>query len=347
MSVTTNGTSHSHAARKLTAGIYAPIPTFFHPESEELDLPSLDAHVVRLARAGVRPLLAGSMGEGLHLARGERAALVRSIRKALDAEGLQHVPIIVGTGGGSTRETIALCEEVADAGADATIVITPGYFAGVLANHRAALRAFFVEVAEKSPIPVLVYNYPGASGGIDLDSDLITELATACPNLCGVKLTCGNVGKLTRVAAAIAEPSFDSAHPRRNPDAPFLVLGGYADFITASAFVHGHGAITGLANVAPHALVKLYGVSEEAVKDPSRLATAQQLQGIVARADFTIAKAGIAGTKFLLWKVYGYGGVPRKPLPPIDTEDADHLWKHPHVQELVNLERELSGKLQQ
>jgi len=30
---------------------------------------------------------------------------------------------------------------------------------------------------------------PGASGGIDLDSDLISELAIECPNICGVKLT--------------------------------------------------------------------------------------------------------------------------------------------------------------
>jgi hypothetical protein len=64
---------------------------------------------------------------------------------------------------------------------------------------------------------------------------------------------CGNVGKLTRIAAAVAEPTFREAHPRHNTNtnAPFLVLGGYADFITSSAFVQGHGAITGLANITP------------------------------------------------------------------------------------------------
>ena len=95
-------------------------------------------------------------------------------------------------------------------------------------------------------------------------------LATTCPNICGVKLTCvlleclhvqlptarhvdhrcGNVGKLTRIAAAVADPEFVKEHPRKN-SARFLVLGGYADFITSSAFVQGHGAITGLANIAP------------------------------------------------------------------------------------------------
>jgi len=98
------------------------------------------------------------MGEGIHLAHGERTSLIRSARRALDAAGFLDVPIIVGAGGGSTRETIALCEEVGAAGADAAIVITPGYFAGVLADHRPALKEYFTEVAGKSPVPVLIYN---------------------------------------------------------------------------------------------------------------------------------------------------------------------------------------------
>ncbi|KAI0064546.1 dihydrodipicolinate synthetase [Artomyces pyxidatus] len=344
---TVNGTNgaHAHVSRPLRAGIYAPIPTFFLPETEDLDLESFEAHVVRLAKADVWPLLAGSMGEGLHLSHSERQTLIRSARRALDAEGLQDVPIVAGTGTGSTRETVELCNEAAAAGADYTIVITSGYFAGVLASNKPALKAFFTEVADKSPIPVIIYNYPGASGGIDLDSDVITELAVECPNICGVKLTCGNVGKLTRIAAAVSAPDFYSLHPRKNPDAPFLVLGGYADFIYSSTFVNGHGAITGLANVAPYTLAKLYDISVAAVKDTSLQPEAQRLQAIAARGDFTIAKASISGTKYLLEKLYGYGGVPRKPLPPVDPAYAESLWAHPDVQDLVQLERELSGKI--
>jgi 4-hydroxy-2-oxoglutarate aldolase len=91
------------------------------------------------------------------------------------------------------------------------------------------------------------------------------------------------------------------------------------------------------------ALVKLFELSVAATNQPSQLVEAQELQGIIARADFTIAKASISGTKFLIEKLYGYGGLPRKPLPPIDPEDAKRLWEHPHVQELVKTERELSG----
>ncbi|KAI0306314.1 dihydrodipicolinate synthetase [Multifurca ochricompacta] len=346
--MTSNGVSSysSRTTRSLTPGIFAPIPLFFvQGVRTSVYLRSIELHVVRLAGAGVRPLLAGTMGEGIHLTHGERTTLVRSARNALDGAGFSHIPIIVGTGSGSTRETIVLCEEVAAAGADAVIVIPPGYFAGVLSSHRRALKAFYVEVAERCPVPVLIYNYPGASAGIDLDSDLVVDLATSCPNLSGIKLTCGSVGKLTRIAAAVADPAFDKLYPRKNPNAPFLVLGGYADFLTSSAFAHGHGAITGLANIAPHALVKLFELSEAAAtRDPSRLPEAQQLQGIIARADFTIAKASISGTKFLTERLFGYGGLPRKPLPPIDPEDAERLWKHPHVQELLKTELEFSDE---
>lgn len=148
------------------------------------------------------------MGEGLHLSHSERVDLIKASREALDGAGFIDVPIIIGTGAGSTRETIQLSKEAAEAGADYVIVITPGYFAGALAGNKKALKAFFTEVAEKSPIPVIVYNCefisggrdliqvadnafldPGASAGIDLDSNLIIEIAKESPNTVGVKLT--------------------------------------------------------------------------------------------------------------------------------------------------------------
>jgi 4-hydroxy-2-oxoglutarate aldolase len=91
--------------------------------------------------------------------------------------------------------------------------------------------------------------------------------------------------------------------------------------------------------------IKLYQLAEAARRDPSVLDEANRIQGIIANADFTIAKASIAGTKFLLQKVYGYGGLPRKPLPQLDSETTNALWAHPHVQELVKLERILSEGL--
>jgi len=93
--------------------------------------------------------------------------------------------------------------------------------------------------------------------------------------------------------------------------------------------------------VAQHTLVKLLQLCEGSKTDPKLLSEAQRLQGIVARADATIAKSSIAGTKFLLDKLYGYGGNPRRPLPPIEPAAGEALWEHPHTQELVNVELSL------
>lgn len=93
-------------------------------------------------------------------------------------------------------------------------------------------------------------------------------------------------------------------------------------------------------------MAKLYHISQKAFVDPSFLPEAQSLQAIIARADFTIAKASVAGTKCLLQKLHGYGGVPRKPLPQMAAVDADALWVHPHVKELFQLEKDSSDKFQ-
>lgn len=71
---------------------------------------------------------------------------------------------------------------------------------------------------------------------------------------------CGDVGKLTRIAATVSDPTFSSNYPRKNEHAPFLVLGGFADFLLPGAYANGHGAITGLANVAPVSKQTLYTI---------------------------------------------------------------------------------------
>lgn len=96
------------------------------------------------------------MGEAHHLEDSERVLLIKTARQALDAAGFSHAPIIAGTGVGSTRKTIELTRQAAEAGADYAIVIASGYYAGAL--DYPALKAFFLEVAEASPIPIMIYN---------------------------------------------------------------------------------------------------------------------------------------------------------------------------------------------
>lgn len=101
-------------------------------------------------------LVSGSMGEAHHLTPEERVILIHAAREALDSVGLTTVPVIAGTGIGSTKGTIELTRQAAEAGADYSIVIASGYYAGGLNNE--SLTRFFLDVAAASPIPVIVYN---------------------------------------------------------------------------------------------------------------------------------------------------------------------------------------------
>lgn len=97
----------------------------------------------------------------------------------------------------------------------------------------------------------IIYNFPAVSGGIDMDSDLVVDIVKASPNICGIKLTCANVGKLTRILAETGSPEFKLAYPRRHPGLEFTAIDGFIDFLLPSVAVGAGGAISGLPNVAP------------------------------------------------------------------------------------------------
>ncbi|KAI8301733.1 L-threo-3-deoxy-hexylosonate aldolase [Colletotrichum sp. SAR11_59] len=176
--------------RPLPQGIYTPLPTFFLP-NEDVDLDAFAIHVRYVAAAGTVPVVAGSAGEAPHLSAEERTQLIKTARASLDEGGLQHVPIVAGIGAPSTRETIELAKKAEKAGADYAMVLPPGYYGGQLGSPagRLALTKFFIDVAEASPLPVVLYNFPAVSGGIDLDSDLIVDVVKGSDNVVGVKLT--------------------------------------------------------------------------------------------------------------------------------------------------------------
>jgi 4-hydroxy-2-oxoglutarate aldolase len=111
-----------------------------------------------MATAQIGILLCGSMGEAHHISVEERLEVIKASRAALDSAGFASTPIVAGTAVGSTRETIKITRASAEAGADYAIVIPSGYYAGALASDRKALKQFFKDVAEASPIPVMVYN---------------------------------------------------------------------------------------------------------------------------------------------------------------------------------------------
>ena len=130
------------------------------------------------------------------------------------------------------------------------------------------MRQFFTVVAEQSPLPVMVYNFPAVVGGIDIDSDLLIEISQH-PNICGAKLTCASIGKGGRVREAIKRSDFH-------------VWSGFADIIVPSTFAGFNGVICGSGNIIPRTIVHLYNLTKQAVEEKSweKLEEAQRLQAM-------------------------------------------------------------------
>ncbi|CAM1504372.1 Fc.00g019630.m01.CDS01 [Cosmosporella sp. VM-42] len=279
-------------ATPLNEGIYVPTVAFFTSQ-DTIDVETTKAHAIRLAESGVAGLVThGSNGEAVHLDHEERQIINRATRSALDATGKTHLPLITGCGAQSTRETIQLCLEAAKSGASHALVLPPAYYGGLLSTE--LILGYFRMLADVSPIPILIYNYPAACSGLDLTSDSILALAKY-PNIVGVKLTCGNTGKLARVVAGTKGTSF-------------RIFGGSVDFTIQTIAVGGHGIIGGLGNIAPRTCIQVMqlwknGRQEEAVG----------LQEIVARGDWVAIKGGFVSVKAALQRYFGYGGLPRQP----------------------------------
>ncbi|KAG9233886.1 mitochondrial putative 4-hydroxy-2-oxoglutarate aldolase [Amylocarpus encephaloides] len=318
-----------HPTRPLVPGVYVPTVCFFDPVTEDLDTETIASHAVRLAKAGVTGLTTqGSNGEAVHLSHPERQTVTATTRSALTGAGFAHMPVLVGCGAQSVRETIQYCREAYAAGGDYALVLPPSYYAPLFSPSSASVIEFFTAVAEQSPIPLVIYNYPGAVSGMDLSSDVIIQLA-AHPNIVGVKLTCGNTGKLNRIVAATK-----SAKPSSCNTPPFLVLGGSADFTMQSLVGGGHGILAGLANIAPKSCIELIRLYKA-----GKVVEAQQMQEIVARGDWAAIQGGIVSTKAGMESWLGYGGYARSPLPR-PTNGQSSQWKE-GFRELVVLEKSL------
>ncbi len=174
-------------ARPLSHGIYVPTVAFFDEVTENLDHDAISKHAVRMAQAGVAGIaVQGSNGEAAHLTHEERHAITQTTRLALEASGFSTMPLIVGCGAQSTRETIVLCHEARNSGGDYALVLPPSYYSSLFATN--TVREFFTTVADASPIPIILYNFPGGASGVDLSSDDIIALGQH-RNIVGCKFT--------------------------------------------------------------------------------------------------------------------------------------------------------------
>jgi 4-hydroxy-2-oxoglutarate aldolase len=198
----------------LLHGIFPPITTPFYPDGNVYHK-KLEANVERYSRtpsAGI--VVLGSTGSAILLSDQER----RDVLKTALAAAAPNKVMIAGTGAEAARETLKLTEYAAELGYDAAMVRTPHYYKKQMLP--ANILAFYRTVADRSPLPLVIYNFPQATG-YDIPAELVIELA-GHPNIVGIKESSGNLEKVKQMVdgtrhvkrSATVTDTFDAVTPR-------------------------------------------------------------------------------------------------------------------------------------
>lgn len=280
--------------------LYGVIPAIITPfsDDEQLDESALRCVTNYVVDNGVHAIMTtGGTGEFPLLLREERKRVTQIVAETANG----RVPIIAGTAACSTLEAILLTADAAEAGASAAIVTAPFYF--ILPEE--ALFKHYVELAENSPIPIIVYNNPLYTGN-NLSPNLIARLAEV-ENVIGLKQSQDDLGQLVEVIRLCGDD--------------ISICTGIDSQFYAALCVGATGIFSTAATICPSQMVELYdcamaGRHREARALHNRL---QQLNrfleydpGYVAPAKEALHMMGLSGNKV------------RRPLPDLtETERND------------------------
>lgn len=242
----------------------------------------------------------GSTGESVHLTTEEKIQLWEWVAEYADSSKL----LIAGTGVESVRETVCLTNRAAEIGYKVAMVRTPHYYKNLI-NRPDAQALYFRAVADQSKLPVLIYNWPQATG-VDIMPDAVAMLSEH-PNIIAIKESSGSLEKVMQML--------------RDCKAGFQVLTGCAPLLAPHLAVGCVGAVLAFANAAPFATLSIYEAHR--TREPE---AALDWQNRVARAaQLVTTKYGIPGLKHAMDLNGYYGGPPRLPLTTLKPEQQHEI----------------------
>jgi 4-hydroxy-2-oxoglutarate aldolase len=286
------------APRRFT-GVFTPIVTPFQTDGT-IDEDGVRRNVARWMGSPLTGLVVlGSNGEAPQLDEAEADAMIDIVR----GEVPSHRPLIAGTGRESTKGTIAATKRAAAAGVDAVLVRTPSFFKPQMTGD--VLERFYLEVAEASRVPVILYNVTMYTG-VNLAPDVVAALARH-PNIVGIKESGSDIGQIAEYVS-------------RTPD-DFSVLAGSAATLVHALCAGCDGAILALASLVPREVASL-----AALVDEGRLEEARSLQRrLMPLARAVGSQFGVPGLKAALELMGFAAGPPRAPLVPAAPGIVDTL----------------------
>jgi dihydrodipicolinate synthase/N-acetylneuraminate lyase len=198
----------------LLHGIFPPITTPFYPDGN-VYYKKLEHNVERYSKTPVAGIVVlGSTGEAIMLSDQEQHDVLKTARET----AAPNKVLIAGTGGESAIETLRLTEYAAELGYDVALIRTPHFYRPQM--QPANLLAFYRAVADRSPLPILIYNVPPFTA-YNMPPELVIELAEH-PNIIGIKESSGDVEKIRKMVegtrhikrAATVTETFEAVTPR-------------------------------------------------------------------------------------------------------------------------------------
>jgi 4-hydroxy-tetrahydrodipicolinate synthase len=220
-------------------GLIAAMSTPFF-EDETLNEEELRHQVDRLIAAGVHGIFVlGTNGENYTMEFAEKVKIMEIVIN----QARHRIPVFVGTGCVTTKETLALSKKGQELGADYLSIISP-WFAQ---NTQEGLYEHFATVAKEVNLPIVIYNMP-ARTGINIDYKTMEKLARF-KNIVGIKDSSGNFDNMQRYLEITGRT--------------FSVLSGNDSLILPCLLAGGQGGISGLSNVIPERMVSIVNEYEK------------------------------------------------------------------------------------
>ena len=272
-------------------GIFPPITTPFNHDGDIWKV-KVQHNVEKLNRIGLGGyVVCGSTGESVMLTLEEKLQLWEWVAAYAAPEKL----LIAGTGMEGVRETVDLTNRAAALGYKVAMVRTPHYYKN-LVNNSAAQMLYFRAVADQAKIPLIIYNWPQATG-VDIPAEAVAQLSEH-PNIIAIKESSGNLEKVMQMIREVSKG--------------FQVLVGSAPTLAPSLAVGAVGAVLAFANAAPYTTVSIWEAHR--TREPE---AAFDWQNRIGRpAALVTSKYGVPGLKYAMDLAGYYGGPPRLPLIP-------------------------------
>lgn len=219
-------------------GIIPAVITPFDAE-ERIDYRAFGQIIDYLIDAGVHGLFfGGGQGEFFSLTGLERRVMMQEVATMV----ARRVPVYVGVGAVTTRQSIELALAAGDAAADYAVVITPYY----LKPSQSELLEHYLAICRHSPAPVVAYNIPERTG-VELKPQTARRLAELTDRFVGLKDSSGDLAQFQEFVDI-----------GRHVGRPFDVFMGRDHMILQGLDMGGAGAVSACANVIPRVFVELY-----------------------------------------------------------------------------------------